>query len=473
MKIRLWKSVLVLSVMLIGAMPVAAQEGDEDNRICLPVLRLWYGTPAETQRIRSVAVPDSFKKGRQSCGGPLQTSDLIEWHRRFGTPASARAAFDFIEERDARLPREARRLVAAARANIAKAEAAEDALFDDAPEDEGIDDADTLNARRTARARAIHDGLSAELYEPLQWLKALLDYNAELMSAAEAFRSPALRKDAGDWFARFQALRAQLVAPPERSPHIKGPDAKQAFESAFRNQAIDEMALILQTRFALFDARQNRTEEKMAEVDRLIAAQDSVARQQAAKWFDNGEGDGFCHKIPNLDWELQVACSENPDFERFTITFFYHKAMAGFLHGDSFAGDDFFRFYARVRKDQGFWQFRRTGVDDRYISLKVAEAEVEVDSALGNITKVSGSADIYQPRYALEMLTQLTRLFSPADDPVRFRWIATRALALHEDILRWQKRSGEQDDPSSDRALSYFTLILPHLEEIAGGKIES
>ncbi|WP_156419649.1 MULTISPECIES: hypothetical protein [unclassified Sphingopyxis] len=69
--------------------------------VCLPVLRVWNGTPAEIKAIKATPVPLSFKEGAQACGGPLRAVDLIDWHLRFGTEETAFAAVNHIADRHA------------------------------------------------------------------------------------------------------------------------------------------------------------------------------------------------------------------------------------------------------------------------------------------------------------------------------------------------------------------------------------
>ena len=83
--------------------------------------------------------------------------------------------------------------------------------------------------------------------------------------------------------------------------------------------------------------------------------------------------------------------------------------------------------------------------------------------------EIAPKAHTYEIQEGLEKLVEVTRMFSPADDVVRFRRIATRALEVDSRIRAYDRAHGTTSFPTLDRAMAYFRVVLPHLGEIAGG----
>jgi len=427
-------ALLLHAALLMIAAPARAQDDDSSGSICVTALLRWNGMPEEVRSIRTNPVPESYRNGAQNCGGPLLASDLIDWHRRFGTEASARAAFEFVEHRDRRMRVGAKLAV------------------------------DTIGAASRSGATA---DLSAHFYR----LGDLLGPPALAMTIAETFDARSSRDKAVEWLAVFDALRARIGQAPPRSEDIPPFLVHEAssFEEGLKQSGIDEDAAALRTRIALFDASQSLAAADRQRLDSLIERQTTPALGSIMRFAFEAGGD-FCDVPDYAEDAVKRACDDEPHFERHAMTFLFQKAMAKLLRYDDGLADGVLRLYERSGKDSGGWQARLTGLDHRVVMLRSARAEMLLRKA-STAKRPGGSQNIYDMQYALGQLVEVARLFSPADDPVSFRKIATRALVVHAELATLRRQSGDAADTRLDPAMSYFRLVLPRLDEIAGGQL--
>jgi len=424
---------LLQVTLLMIVVPARAQEDDSSGNICVTALLRWNGMPEEVRSIRINPVPESYRKGGQNCGGPLLASDLIDWHSRFGTEASAHAAFEFVERRDQHI-REGAKLAT-----------------------------DTIRAASRSRA-------NTDLSAPFRQLRELLGPPALAMTIAETFDARSSRDKAVEWLAAFDALRARIGQAPSRSEDI-APfliNEPTPFEEGLKESGIDETAAALRTRIALFDASQSLAETDRQRLDSLIEQRTTLALKSIMRFAFEAGGD-FCDVPDYADEAVKQACNDEPDFERQAKIFLFQKAMAALLHDDDSLAEGVLRLYERGGKDRD-WQTRLTGIDPRIVMLKTARAEMLLRKASKSVHSNGRPAqNLYDMQWGLEQLVEVTRLFSPVDDPVHFRRIATRALTSHAELVELRKQQGNTADSRLDPAMSYFRLMLPRLDDIAGG----
>ena len=91
----------LLSVFLLIALPLAASAQEvptRENMICSTYLRIWDGTKADVQNIQLHPVPDSFRDVVETTGcRNTHPSDLIAWHRKYGSEETMVAALKYLE----------------------------------------------------------------------------------------------------------------------------------------------------------------------------------------------------------------------------------------------------------------------------------------------------------------------------------------------------------------------------------------
>ncbi|WP_298283273.1 hypothetical protein [Novosphingobium sp.] len=447
--------ITVLALWVFAVVPARAAESEES--ICLPVGRLWNGTAEEIRSIETTPVPDSYRNGAQSCGGPLWAGDLMRWHQRFGTEDTAWRAFEFILRRDGYLLEEARAAPGAIRQAMKRASLA-------MARGANAKDRDEANRRILAQ-------LDTALQRAINQLGAPVEFSLQALGAAETFRSQRFRTLATQWLEGSEAYRAEIAAlatgPANDSPAAKGPSAVLA--RVLRDARLDRRVDSARLQIALFDAAQSREPDAIARVDALVHKLRTPALDRIED-FAFGAGEDFCDLPDYAEEAVKTACADDYSFEREAKSYLLMKAAAALLHGYDMPTEEFLRLYERDAKNRDPWETRWLGVDPRILSLKEAQAEILLRKAgLNADGEIAPKAHTYEIQEGLEKLVEVTRMFSPADDIVRFRRIATRALEVDSRVRAYNRADGMTLVLTLDRAMAYFRVVLPHLGEIAGG----
>lgn len=427
-----------------GAYAQASDEKIEEGEICLPVMRVWNGTPAEVKAIKETPVPLSFKEGVQACGGPLRSVDLIDWHLRFGTEETAFAAVNYIADRHA-----------AYRPQVRKAAKEIDRIMAQ------IADA----ARRSNSGQEKSEGkqqfvLTGNLYRPLAILSSPLEIADVALAAGDRFNSLRLRNLASSWIDEYDQFRAKIVFPGAASAA-----AKARFDEFTADEDMDTKRSELRTRVALFDAQQTGSFEDVANAVLMAQRQRTEGLQAVAEHAFEG-GTDFCD-LPDYAPQIAKDACSTGDFESRAKNLMYLDALATALNGDYRPAERFLDIYGRDEKDNGDWNTRWTGIDPRIVKLKVVLAEARYQSAASE----PGGPNVDEMGYALDELTGVTRLFSPADDPVAFRKIALSALQKNEELARLAEQVGEEPDSRFAPTMSLYRVVLSRLDDIASGSI--
>jgi len=424
--------------------PGFAQEaGGDAEFICLPVLRLWDGTLEDVRQIDRQPVPESYRTGTQSCGGPLQSSDLIAWHLRFGTEATATAALAFIYRRDDADIDRAASAPAHIRAALLKAERSQGELS---------------------------ASIESELNTQMEYMSAPLDNGTLAMSAAERFGSQTLRDRAARWLQEFERLRGQIPSPSETKADEGRSVAAAAFRKAMADVRLDRSVLTLRSSLALFDANRSQALADIARLDAVLAQQRTPVLTEIANYAFEG-GPDFCDVPDYADAAVKIACKEERFFARDAVMFLYLDASAALLHGDDRKAEHLVRLYERDGKDNGIWRTWPRIVDPRIVAIRIGIAEMRVRRAREPKQPGQTVPDLDELSWALAGFVDAARLISPADDPVQFGHIARRALTIDAELKVLQHKSGERADDRLESTMSYFRLVLPRLQDVAGGRI--
>lgn len=435
-------TVLVCSMLLTPAPDAYAQASDEkieEGEICLPVLRVWNGTPPEVKAIKATPVPLSFREGVQACGGPLRAVDLIDWHLRFGTEETTFAAVSYIVDRHASY-----------RPQVRKAAKDIDRVM-----------AQIVDAARRSNSEDKQQILLTEnLYRPLAQLSSPLEIADVALAAGDRFNSVRLRNLASNWIDEYDQLRAKIAFPGTASAA-----AKARFDELIVDEGMDIKRSELRIRVALFDAQQTGSFEDVAHAVLMAQQQRTEGLMAVAENSFEG-GTGFCD-LPDYAPQIAKDACATDNFERRAKNLLYFDALATALNGDYGPAERFLEIYDRDRKDNGDWDTRWTGVDRRIVKLKVVMAETRYRSAASE----SGGPNVDEMSYALDELTAVTRLFSPADDAVGFRNIALSALQKDQELAGLAVKAGDKPDTRFSQTMSLYRVVLSRLDDIASGSI--
>ncbi|MBJ7438058.1 MAG: hypothetical protein JHD35_03400 [Sphingopyxis sp.] len=438
---------LVCAMLLAPISEVYAQSRDEEvaeGEICLPVLRVWNGTPAEVKAIKATPIPLSFKEGIQACGGPLRARDLIDWHLRFGTEETAFAAVNYIADRHAEYRPQVRK--AAKDIDRVMAQIVEAARRSNSGAEKSADKQQIL--------------LTEKLYRPMAHLSSPLEVADIALSAADRFSSTRLRNLASSWIDEYDQLRAKIAFPGTASAA-----AKARFDEFTTDDGMDFMRTELRIRAALFDAQQTLSFEDVAHAVRMGQQQRTEGLMAVAENAFEG-GTDFCD-LPDYAPQVAKDACATGNFERRAKRLMYLDAIATVLSGEFSPAERFLEIYDRDPKNNGDWDTRWTGIDPRIVKLKVIMAESRYRSAASE----SGGPDMDEMSYALDELTAVTRLFSPAEDPVGFRRIALSALHKDQELIMLAVNAGDKPYSRFAPTMSLYRVVLSRLDDIASGSI--
>jgi hypothetical protein len=489
---------LAVSAMQAEAQPDPPRDEDE-GMVCVGVARQWRGDLDSVRRIRADPVPAAYRAlyFEGGCGSGLVRESLIDWHLGFGDEASTAAALAFLDEAYARgrpalaaLPRafapawrSARRAVAAAGPALAEPGPARDRLrrlLDRSPE--------------IARLRALTQARDGLVFLATQHLRA-----------AEFYGSAALLARATTY-----VETARAMAPP--------PDAAMpAAAGSFVDVDPDPYPMRdFDMRLALLKARLSRAPVDIDAASRLIDANFSPAMTDAADNYAQMED--FCDSSGDEALEaVRAACNEDGSFPRRAIRFWRYQAQLDMLMA---ADPVHYRLRAREQRPAGsVASYERSAVSagagdpeswagygnyDSAINLLEAAREQNrqgsggYDDADGDLAALrlaradllARLAETAQPgggrrpdaevadllRAALAELARAVPLVPPAENPARFRQVASLYLALAGPYEAARARAQEAGavrilDPGVARNAAFFRRVMPALEDIAAGAV--
>jgi len=502
MSLRYAIPALALLISAGGEALAAGQGDDGDEQVCVAIATVWRGSNAEAARISEEPIPESFR--RPFLGGgctrfSLVEASLIDWHLGFGSETTTRAALAFL----------------AADPQLVRAPS---------PEDFGPALARAWRAaerdlRAVAAIQASGDdrdrsGTAMRRSRPVQRLWGLVRAHEHYLllaqhslRAAEFFGSAASLADARRYLAAVQAGMAILYARPGADGF---PDLGIRNALSLRDQYPAEIGDI-EIRVALQTARFSRDPADIDAAQALLdAAFDPVLRDAA---HNANRQDDFCNNGSGdrLD-DIRAVCREDIDFLRRFTRFWRAQAEADLLMAadpDHYverplgppvmgSGSSFVRGAGGATPEA--WGDRLPhSVEMAIHILKYAELEqipngtiygrpwdAEVALHLGRADMYvrlgeaasrgagrranSEAADLFGG--ALSALLTASNIVPAAEDPGRFRQIATRFLVLLPRFEAMRRLDREEDYAGHSghaRQAAYFRLVLDSLDRIAVG----
>lgn len=453
---------------VVCAAPSAAQDAppagaEEEANICLPTLRLWTGSIDEIRAIRTEPLPRSYREGQQSCGGPLQNTDLVGWHLRYGTADTALAAIAFLEARD----RDYRRQTAENGRRMLPQVFAE--------------------FRRELAAAPPEKLATPEMRNRFYESSAAVSRLELAIGSAEATERPAS--------AYFDVAETFGIGPVRR--HLAAAVAEQVRAHARVLDAIEVSTLIANEREALAfvldrsgladGLARNRFRLALLDAD-YPAAQKALADLQQPYFDDVLEyafqgGRDFCDFPDYVSQEAKDVCNSNWNSRRI-VQYGYDKAHLALLRdNDTNPAEEIIEIYRIDRDGSGIWRSHFTRIDRRIVELYLAVAEARYREAGNPAHRGAPSAprndfQLASDRQqgiveALDGFIEAARKIDPALDPVAYRRAAERAIAVDDELRQLEK---QYDLPCANcrkpGPMSWIRLTLAHLNEIAEGRIE-
>lgn len=428
-------TMLLALASLIAASPTSAQDGSDDDTICVGGTQ-WRATEEDRRAIETIAVPVEYRRlydwTRPCQRLGFDRAALINWHLSFGSERSLLAAFAWLEPFVAspnptpeRYARELPRLWADALRTISAARI---------PAENGPEQ--NRRVARLRRAPAVALAVAS-----IETNRDFLFLAEQYVLAAEVYDSPDLLARGGTY---LDALRVSLaVMFPEAmrdtgsfqaDPYgILNPDDRAA-------DTIQDIAI----RAAILRARLSRRAEDILAADALVGRSRRPVYEAAARNARDRSGD-YCDLEPSLDeperQALQQACDAGIDLKRRTRTYWRNRA-----HLDLIKGADRIR-YGEIRADRSDamwnaeWLLRYDRIHDvTSPSLRFRPENRELflllialaDHHL-RLSRLDRSGD-FSPeshfRQALDALVQAERVVPPFEAPARFRQVAEQFLRV-------------------------------------------
>lgn len=469
-----WQFVLMPLLVASSASTIAvAQEpnvSSEDGEvICVGPLTIWLGTPDNVKQIRDNPVPESFrarKSGR--CIEPFRAQDLVAWHLRFGTEDTAAQALRFIEERDgpsevlvARLDRD----LDGALTSLAK-----DIRLEQRKEDSRLDAAQPVGLKsfisKLPSVQAL-ETVKRELH------RNLLDRINLYLSAAEIFGSERFAAQARKIFTQYDMIERKLLPARDGGRPNLDPFVSQALEYVQDSSSRFLTSMEVELRLAVLEAQLN---PDATTIDR---ARDALRRRHQPAYANArdvafGGGDDFCdlgdeHFINAWQKEIVEACKNDFAFVNKVMAYGYADAMLAILTDAdqrAFGKWDWEEYVILHQKEMVSGQGTRndvTGDHDRVIGLKLALIDRHISQSKA---KVRGDRHWSYER-AWGLLAELSPLINPAENPVRFRQIAERAIAVDAEL----QKEDEGWRHGNAQLLAYYRLNLQNLDKLATAEV--
>ena len=463
-----------LSLLLIASnVPTSADAKiqslpDEEGQICILIAYGWNGSPDEIRRIREIPVPKSYvtKKGG-ACGGHVDANYLIRWHLRYGDENTVQQALRFIEKRNgtsetisAQLDRDFTNALGELNKEL-QVEDKREASRLDVSEPEKLQSF-IANTPSVAKLSRIKDSLNSDLLNRINLY----------LSAAEIFRSKRLAAQARDVFTQYEAIERWLL--PSRdggNPNID-PFVSRALEYVQDSSSRDLTSMEIELRLAVLEAQLTPSTEMYDRAGEVLKRRHQPAYANAPKEAFSG-GDDFCDLYEERfrnDWEREIAkaCKDDDAFVPKAMAYGYADAMLAILtdKGQREIGKWNWEDYVILhQKDMIYNSGQRnylTGDNERVINLKMAV----VDRHFAQSKSKENGWRNYETAWRL--LAEISTLVNPAENPVRFRQIAERAIAV--DAMTQNEEKGWQEQHAY--LLGYYRLNLQNLDKLAVGDVQ-
>lgn len=454
---------LVPLAFLFAALPAsapAAQDDEGGQVICVSVAHLWWGSSEDVRRIRTIAVPDSFRRifeGGGCSSWSLVKEMLIDWHLAFGDEASVTAALAYLEAnytRNMPAPAALPRLIAATRSA---------ARSDRPPSHSRL-------VQRQGELRLAHQNF---LFLAQNYLRA-----------ADFHQSHALYAKARIYAAAALAgLAAPLPGDSEDRP----------------NELRD-----LEMRLALVRAGFTRSPADIAAAQAVLDRNYDPTLAAGAARAEDGDP---CELGDRPDPEgLRAACNDENDFRGRLTDYWTAQARLDLLkaadpglfdlrtvrpapNGSSFVPrgegatvptDDWpqpdafghaIRLLARQRPDMIPEQARRyDNIDDAVVLLHLLRADLFARRAAATPVPDPDSQAAYRARElrdaALFDLSEALRIAGPAEQAGRFRQLATRYL----EIVAIPSAERIAGNPVHEREAVFLRMALDNLDRIIAAR---
>ncbi len=454
---------------------------DEEGTICLPTKSIWRGSIDEIRLIEQVPVPERFRKASGGgCGGFADPLDLVKWHLRYGSEASISAALRFVEDRHGKIetwvkPFEKDLLheIKSIRQNylVAKDAFVESRKFKTSDEyDRAVEEFD----RKYGAGHTVAQNLFYRKFRPWAFIERAHLYR----QAAERFESRALAQKAHAAFAPYHQITERLAREAEDA------DNPAFLKEVLLNLMDDALSGITPMRIeldlALLDADLEPSEANVAALAKTIDKFGSDSFKFAGK-LAFSHGDDFCDfdedKVRN-DYErnFRTACSDNNWFEVDAINYIYALDRLALLrsehsHPNVYA---FLEIYRKDSKDNGNWGSNFGQADDRFIAMKMAIAHFWAVKADSPIPVGERRSEWQRRQYfgqAMQGYIEAARLFNPASNPVMFRKIAGKVIALNAQIEKFGD-DGWTLDADTRQDVAFIKHILNGLDLMVLGQIQ-
>jgi hypothetical protein len=457
---------IALAILLIvshAATSVAAQApsppDEEEGQICILIAYGWNGTPTEIKQIKEIPVPKSYKTRKGgACGGYVDASYLIRWHLLYGNEDTVQQALSFIEKRDgtsdtisAQLDRDLTTALFELESEISRLDVSQPEKLRSF----------VANTPAVNKLSLVKNTLNSDLLNRINLY----------LSTAEIFRSNSFATKARNIFAQYEAIEKRLLPMRDGGRPDLNPYVSSALEVVQDSSSRDLTSMEIHLRLAVLEAQLTPSPATFDSAREALKKRYRPAYANAPKEAFSG-GDDFCDLYEERhlnDWEREIAkaCKEDYAFVPKAMAYGYADAMLAILTDSdqrAFGKWDWQDYVILHQKDMIYNSGQRnymTGDNERVINLKLALA----DQHFAKSKAREGGRWSYEEAWRL--LAELSPLINPSENPVRFRQIAERAIAI--DAVMQNEEKGWKEQHA--QLLAYYRLNLRNLDKLAVGDV--
>jgi len=478
-----------IAMALAASLLLANAPGEEEEQtICLSVAHVWRGDSADIGRIRSVAVPESFRRAFEARGCEryqLVPQSLVDWHLAFGDERTAALGLAYLEagyRKGAPAPEGFGPHLAAAW------EAARRTIAADALPPRG-------DPRRAALERRVRESRSVQsAADAVRTYSNYVELAHGYARAAEVYGSASLLEKAEQYFVPVRAGLATLFAGG--TDHESDLDGFVETPTYRLGEALDlEMRLpVLRARLSRSAADLDAAAAAMARRYHpvLATAADNARERSGDPCEIGGEAEGDEMRA------LQMACDEEFNVPRRATDFWRNRA-----HLDLLMAADPTHFEAAVQNrratgsefarrsvpapgaepvtwpasfETAAWLLRYQRVGDRDEEVpRLDENRIELFALLlaraeMHARRAGGEKEEEEIGRALDYAAQAVRVTPPHDAPALFRRGAETWLGLWARAEASTRTRPRQSD-DRDRFAAYLRANLAALDSIATGDV--
>ncbi|MEQ1539824.1 MAG: hypothetical protein ABL928_12940, partial [Sphingorhabdus sp.] len=394
------------------------------------------------------------------------------WHLRYGDEYTVEKALEFIEKRDGRVETLASKLEKEVEVNFLKLQDEIEIQHNNyqLEFEKNFPDIDSVNDNEPKKMRLMI--MNSPSVQNLIMIKRELNHDFIerinlYLTTSEIFRSKPLAVRAREILALRNSIESKMLPTRDGGNHDGDSDFELALEYV-QDKGVsgrDLTFMEIDLRLSVIEAQLNSNAETLQNLKATLVRHHKPEFDQVRGHAFSG-GDDFCDLG---DWQgaMSVACKNDSSFFSKAMAYGYADAMLAILTDNdqhAYGKLDWQEYGVLHQKHMIHNSGQRnylSGDNERIINLKLALADRHFAKSKAKETGRWSYEEAWQ------LLAELSLLVNPAENPVRFRQIAERAITV--DAMMQNEEKGWQEQHA--HLLAYYRLNLRNLDKLAIGDV--